>query len=119
MPPISEWWLFIRSNTFDADWLAEDLEDEDMVRLETVLVEDPLAGDVIRGTGGLRKLRFARSGMGKSGSVRVCYAFLPDHGIVLLPLVYGKSSKKDLTPAEKKYFKYLLEQFRTALDAKR
>jgi hypothetical protein len=117
MPPISEWWLFIRTDTFDADWVAEGLDDEDMARLESALVEDPLAGDVIAGTGGLRKLRFARKGVGKSGSNRVCYAFFPDHGIILLPLVYGKSAKKDLTPAEKSRFKQLLEHFRAALDS--
>ena len=117
MPPISEWWLFVHTDTFDEDWTAEGLTDNDMLRLERVLVEDPHAGDVIVGTGGLRKLRFAPEGAGKSGGVRVCYAFFPDHGVVLLLLVYGKSAKKDLTPAEKKYFRHLLKQFAKALDA--
>jgi hypothetical protein len=117
MPPIDEWWQFVRTDTFDEDWADNGLDDEDMARLENVLVHDPKAGDVIAGTGGLRKLRFAREGEGKSGSLRVCYAFFPDHGIVLLPLVYGKTEKKDLTPAEKAYIKHLLEQFREQLDA--
>ena len=117
MPPISEWWLFIRTGTFEEDWVEQGLTDEDTARLERVLVEDPHAGDVIAGTGGLRKLRFARAGEGKSGGLRVCYAFFPIHGIILLPLVYGKTAKKDLTRAEKKYFKHLLEQFEEALDA--
>lgn len=115
MPPIGEWWHFIRTETFEEDWAGQGLTDEDLTRLENALVEDPQAGDVIAGTGGLRKLRFAPPGQGKSGGVRVCYAFFPEHGVVLLPLVYGKTSKKDLTPAEKTYFKYLLEQFREAL----
>src|SRR5262245_35324831 len=101
MPPINEWWLFIRTDTFDEDWEENGLGDEDMARLENVLVNGPQAGDVIAGTSGLRKLRFAREGEGKSGSLRVCYAFFPDHGIILLPLVYGKTVKKDLMPAEK------------------
>jgi hypothetical protein len=72
---------------------------------------------VIAGTGGLRKLRFARPGEGKSGSLRVCYALFLDHGIVLIPLVYTKAAKLDLTAAEKKYFKHLLDRFRNALEA--
>jgi hypothetical protein len=117
MPPISEWWLFVRTDTFDEDWVDQGLDDEDMARLENVLIEDPHAGDVISGTGGLRKLRFARKGEGKSGSTRVCYAFFPDHGIILLPLIYGKTAKKDLTQAEKVYIKHLLEQFRELLES--
>jgi hypothetical protein len=118
MYPIDEWWSFILTDTFDEDWRDLSLDDEDLARLQNVLVDDPQAGDVIAGTGGLRKLRFARQGEGKSGSLRVCYAFVPAHGVVLLVAVYGKSSKADLTADEKRYIKRLLEQFKAALDSK-
>jgi hypothetical protein len=117
MYPIDEWWSFIHTDTFDADWEDLELGDEDLVRLQIVLIDDPQAGDVITGTGGLRKLRFARPREGKSGSLRVCYAFFPTHGIVLFVAVYGKTSKADLTPSEKRYIRHLLEQFKAALDA--
>jgi hypothetical protein len=116
MPPISEWWKFVRTSGFDADWADLGLGDEDLARLEEAIVNDPDAGDVIAGTGGLRKLRFAREGAGKSGGLRVCYALLPNYGVVLLPLVFDKTGKKDLTPQDKKYFKHLLEEFRASLD---
>jgi hypothetical protein len=41
----------------------------------------------------------------------VCYAFFPDPGVILLVIVYGKSAKADLTPAEKKSIKKLLSEF--------
>ena len=66
-PPISEWWKFVRTSGFDEDWADLGLGDEDLARLEVAIVNDPAAGDVIAGTGGLRKLRFARDGAGKSG----------------------------------------------------
>jgi hypothetical protein len=118
MPPISEWWQFVRTRPFDEDWGALGLDDEEMARLELELVNDPYCGDVIPGTGGLRKLRFAREGVGKSRSVRICYAFFEVHGIVLLTLVYGKSDKKNLTASEKKSFKQLLDRFRKLLEGK-
>jgi hypothetical protein len=116
MPRIDEFWRFDVTKQFAEDWLENGMDDKDMARLEKVLVHDPHAGDVIPGTGGLRKLRFAREGQGKSGGLRVCYVFIPEHGRVLLTLVYGKTEKKDLTRAEKTYFKFLLEQYRERLD---
>ena len=118
MNPIEEWWSFLHTESFDDDWEDLGLDDGDMARLQNVLAGDPLAGDVIAGTGGLRKLRFARPGEGKSGSLRVCYAFIPSHGVVWLVAVYGKTTKADLTPAEKRYLKHLLEQFKARLDAR-
>jgi hypothetical protein len=117
MYPIEEWWSFIHTSTFDEDWEELGLGDEDLARLQGVLIDDPQVGDVVAGAGGLRKVRFARSGEGKSGSLRVCYAFFPAHGVVSLVAVYGKTSKSDLTPHEKRYIKRLLGQFQAALDA--
>jgi hypothetical protein len=115
--PIEEWLSFVHTQTFDEDWVELDLGDHELARLQQVLIADPDAGDVIPGTGGLRKLRFARSGEGKSGSLRVCYALVPDHGIVLLAAVYGKTTKANLTAAEKKTFKQLLDRFKARLDS--
>jgi hypothetical protein len=108
---------FLHTKQFDADWGALGLDDEDMARLQNALVADPHAGDVIAGTGGLRKLRFARTGEGKSGSFRVGYALLPSHGIILLMLVYGKAAKANLSAAEKRYFKHLLSSYKAHLEA--
>jgi hypothetical protein len=61
----------------------------------------PKAGDLIQGTGGVRKLRWARSGRGKSGGVRVIYYFHSESLPLYLLTVFGKGEKADLSQAER------------------
>ena len=69
-------------------------------------MEDPKsAGDVIPGTGGLRKIRMAAKGHGKRGGARVIYVDIEVKESIYLLNVYGKNEKKDLTPAEKNALK--------------
>lgn len=65
------------------------------------LANDPEAGILIQGTGGIRKLRWARQGMGKSGGVRVIYYYYDQSMPLYLLTVFGKGEKVDLTRAEK------------------
>lgn len=65
---------------------------------------DPEAGDIISKTGGVRKLRFAREGQGKSGSYRVVYYYYNPRNPVFLFTVFGKNEKANLTDAEKLAF---------------
>jgi len=63
---------FIESSLFSRmvyDYLSED----DYTAFQQFLLEHPEAGDVVQGSGGVRKVRWARAGTGKSGGVRVCY----------------------------------------------
>ncbi len=70
-------------------------------KIVMTLAVNPLAGALIEGTGGLRKMRFARDGRGKSGGVRVvCYYHSADMPTVLLE-VFGKNEKDNLTKAER------------------
>lgn len=111
MPPIEDWLTFIHTPEFDEEWDELGLDDEDLARLQSVILANSEAGDLIAGTGGLRKLRFAPEGKGKSGGCRVCYASFPKYGIVILTLVYGKRAKADLTLADRKAIAGLLKQF--------
>jgi hypothetical protein len=65
----------------------------------TWLVSNPLAGDVIPGTGGLRKVRWSRSGMGKRGGAREIYYNLLDDGNIWLLIAYTQA-KFDNLPTE-------------------
>ncbi|UFN49831.1 type II toxin-antitoxin system RelE/ParE family toxin [Roseomonas sp. OT10] len=65
------------------------------------LSADPLAGDVIPGLGGVRKLRWAPKGRGKSGAFRVIYYLLTDDLPVLALLLYGKNQQADLSSAQR------------------
>jgi mRNA-degrading endonuclease RelE of RelBE toxin-antitoxin system len=69
--------------------------------LVLALAMNPLAGNLIRGTGGVRKLRWARGGRGKSGGTRVIYYFHSDHAPLYLLTIYGKGEKADLTDEER------------------
>ncbi len=66
------------------------------------LAENPLAGEEIPGTGGVRKLRFAASGRGKRGGARAIYFYGGDRMPVYALLAYAKSARTDLTPAERR-----------------
>jgi hypothetical protein len=115
MPPIEDWFRFVYLD--EAGLEEAGLDEKDLARFEADIVNDPELGPVIKGTGGLRKLRLAREGRGKSGGARICYALFPEHGVVVVPLVYGKTLKEDLSPAEKRYFKAQLAIYGKILKA--
>ena len=66
-----------------------------------VIARDPLCGDLIQGTGGIRKVRFAVEGKGKSGGVRIVYYYYNESMPVFLLTVFAKNEKADLTRAER------------------
>lgn len=86
---------FIETPTFTRMVTAL-LTDDEYRELQNELVENPERGDLIKGGGGIRKLRYAAQGRGKSGGVRVIYY---NHQIYML-VVYPKSKKDDLTDKE-------------------
>ena len=63
---------------------------------------NPTGAPVVKHTGGLRKLRFAKStdGRGKSSSYRVCYVYFEEYATALLVTIFGKSEKSNLTRME-------------------
>ena len=67
----------------------------------TMVAADPERGDVMPDTGGFRKLRVAREGMGKSGGARVIYLWRNDKFPVFLITVFPKNKKANLTKAER------------------
>lgn len=72
----------------------DDAEREDFI---TWLAEHPDAGDVIAATGGLRKVRWSRPGMGKRGGVRVIYMWRNAQGELVLLTVYAKAEHDTLS----------------------
>lgn len=86
------------------------LDDENYRLLQDALVADPECGDLIRGSGGLRKLRWAGSGRGKRGGGRIIYYWAVDAATILLLLVYAKNEMDDLTAQELKLLKRLVEE---------
>lgn len=87
--------------------------DDDLVSLQQVLLENPKAGDVMKGTGGLRKVRFAFHGSGKSGSVRVCYIDIEGVMEIHLIDVFSKNEKDNLTMAERNAVRSVVEKIKS------
>lgn len=80
---------------------AEKLWTEDeRVELIDWIAANPLAGDVIPGADGARKVRWRRGGSGKSGGVRVIYFNLTPQEIVLLVAAYAKSERANMPAAD-------------------
>lgn len=77
-----------------------------------LLAADPLCGDLIQGTGGVRKVRIAARGKGKSGGVRVVYYYHNEALPVFLLTVFAKSEKDNLTKAERNTLAKLVRALR-------
>lgn len=77
------------------------LKADDRTALINALATDPLAGDLVPGLGGIRKMRFAPSGRGKSGAFRVIYYFAAIDRPVLALLIYAKNEQENITPKQR------------------
>lgn len=77
--------------------ILEYLNDEEYAGLQTFLAEHPDAGKIIKHSGGIRKLRWAGSGRGKRGGLRVIYYWWVAADRISLLMVYPKSERDDLT----------------------
>jgi hypothetical protein len=91
------------------------LNDQDLKSLQLEILSTPKAGAVIRGTGGLRKMRFALEGKGKSSSIRVLYVDFVIFEKVYLITAYPKSQKINLSEAERNDIKKLITQLERTL----
>jgi len=83
------------------------MDEEEREKIVAFLAQNPDAGDILQGTGGVRKIRFAREGGGKSGGYRVVY-FFHSQNIPLFALnVFAKNEKANISPAERNAMKEL------------
>ena len=90
---------FVETPVFMAA-LRRHLDDEPYRQLQIALMLRPEQGPVIRGSGGLRKVRWAVAGGGKRGGVRVIYYWAPCEQTVYMLYAYTKSEQGDLTAAQ-------------------
>jgi len=86
------------------------LVEREISSLISYLSANPQAGDIIEGTGGVRKLRWAREGMGKRGGVRVIYYFHSERIPLYLLTLFAKNESSDLTMGERNSLAALVDQ---------
>jgi len=107
--------IFFSTFEFDKQWESLGFGDEDRRRLENEISSNPKAGKIIRGTGGLRKIRYAPEGQGKSGGSRVLFVDYVVYDRVYLITAYSKKQKVDISSDERKAYKRAIEQGRKGL----
>ncbi len=102
--------IFIETPIFTEDVLTL-LSDEEYREFQLYLAENPTAGDVIKETGGLRKVRWASGGKGKRGGVRVIYYYKLSESQIRLLVIYKKGIKDDLSADERRALRALNERW--------
>lgn len=106
--PYDVFMIFIETTAF-TKLLPNYLSDEEYRALQTYLMQKPDAGDIVRGSGGIRKVRWASDRKGKSGGIRIIYYWKkPDHEIWMLTL-YRKSERSTIPG-------HILKQIAEAID---
>jgi hypothetical protein len=103
--------LFIELRMFQKH--RDEYLDDDLFRsFQLELLKNPEAGDLIEGTGGLRKIRFCdqRRGKGKRGGLRVIYYWWSGFDQFWLFTVYSKNEQDDLSPSQKNIFRQALDR---------
>src|ERR1700731_4096685 len=86
------------------------LSDENYCSLQKVLVADPEVGNLIRQSGGLRKIRWSVRGRGKRGGIRIIYYWAAAQETILMLLIYRKNEQDDLTPEQLRILKRMIEE---------
>ncbi|SRR5882724_339935 len=92
-------------------YVSSYLTDDEYREMQGRLASAPEAGDMIPGTGGFRKLRWAdpKRGKGQRGGLRVIYYYFPGERQIWLITLYGKNEVSDLTPKQKQTLKSAIE----------
>ena len=103
---------FVEIPLFRKRWEEIGLNDDDLRRLQLILLENPEAGVMMQGTGGLRKIRFALQGKGKSGGARVCYVVFVEFEMIYLITAFTKDEQDNLSQEEKNILKKRIKELR-------
>ncbi|MFG0631764.1 type II toxin-antitoxin system RelE/ParE family toxin [Pseudomonas sp. xss_2] len=103
--------LFIETPVFTKR-VKELLDDDTYRALQLRLMDHPEAGDVIEGTGGLRKIRVAAKGQGKRGGARVIYYHFVTASRLAMLYIYPKNEQIDLSVQQRKALKAVIEHWR-------
>ena len=85
--------------------------DDEYRTLQEALVTRPTLGDLIQGTGGLRKIRWRHGGQGKRGGIRVIYYLVSEQDNLYMLYVYPKSKQEDLTSEQKKDLRSIVDRW--------
>jgi hypothetical protein len=114
MPYSSAMHGIVLTPTFQRQAERVGLSDAEIFEMASLIAADPLAGDLMVGTGGARKLRHAGRGFGKSGGNRTIHYFGGEDVPVFLLAVYGKGDKANLSSSERNQLAAILPKIAAA-----
>ena len=100
--------VIVETRAFTAQ-IGDLMADDEYRELQLHLATHPTAGDVIPGTGGLRKVRWGARGRGKRGGCRVIYFWHAASSRLLMLFTFSKGERVDLTPQQKKLLRQIVE----------
>lgn len=106
--PYSSFKIFIETSKF-TEILSDYLSDDDYRGLQSYLLQKPDAGDIVRGSGGVRKVRWASAGKGKNGGVRAIYYWKKSEHEIWMPTMYSNSERATIPG-------HILKQIAEAID---
>ena len=109
---------FVRLPEFEKQCKHIGLSEDDVMAIEILLLDNPTAGELIKGTGGIRKLRFALEKTGKRGGARVIYIDFASYEKTYLITTYAKSKTENLTKAERNELKSLVSILKSEMRKK-
>ena len=102
--------VFVEASVFSKS-LSDYMSDHEYSGFQSYLIANPKAGDLIQGTGGLRKVRWAAKNKGKRGGVRIIYYWQASEEQIYLLTIYAKNEAEDLSADQKKALKQLVERW--------
>ena len=102
--------VFIETSAFSR-YIQKLLTDDQYSEFQHYLIRYPDAGAIIQGGGGLRKIRWTVSGRGKRGGVRIIYYWVMKREQMLMLLIYPKSERDNLTPAQLNALRRVIEEY--------
>jgi len=103
--------VFIETPLFTRQ-LQQWIDDDAYAQFQAMLMRNPAVGDIIQGTGGLRKIRLALPGRGKSGGARVIYYWFNDRDQIGLLMLYPKNTQDDLSAEQCKALQNIIQRWK-------
>jgi hypothetical protein len=101
----------VRTNRYLKDIKRLNATKSEVGALEAMIAQNPLAGNVIPGLQGIRKIRFAFGGRGKRGGGRAIYFLQVSEELVIMLNAYSKNERDDLTSDQKRLALAILKEF--------
>jgi hypothetical protein len=103
--------IFVEAKTFTRRW-PDYLAEDELREFQNYLLDYPDAGDVIKNSGGIRKIRWKLKGSGKRGGIRIIYYWQTADAHIYLLFIYQKNEFEDLSKDEYTALKRIVERWK-------